>query len=147
MRYNMKKLYELVTKYYVKYKEIINYLVCGGLTTLINFITYIIFKRTMCLDEVLSSGLEWFIAVVFAYVVNKIFVFESKTKQIKSLIKECAAFISCRIISGILCDVGTFAFMVKILHIHDIISKVVTQIMVIILNYVFSKFLIFRKKN
>ena len=57
------------------------------------------------------------------------------------------SFFACRVLSGILCDVGTFALMVKVLNINDIIAKIVTQIMVVILNYVLSKLVIFKKKS
>ena len=144
---NMKKLYELIKKYYLKYKEMVNYLIFGGLTTVLNFIAYMLFTRLIRLDEVLSSGLAWVVAVIFAYVVNKIFVFESKTKGILSILKEMTTFIGCRIISGITCDVGLFALMVKVLSINDIVSKIVTQVMVIVVNYLFSKLLVFRKKQ
>lgn len=86
------------------------------------------------------------VAVIFAYIVNKIFVFESKTSGKKKLVKEFTSFIACRIVSGITCDVGMFVLMVKFLHINDIISNVVTQLMVVVLNYVFSKLIIFKKR-
>lgn len=132
---------------YVEFKEIINYLVFGVLTTLVNFVTYLIFAKVFYIDEVISSGLAWFCSVIFAYVTNKIFVFDSKTKGKKALLKECVSFFTARIASGILCDVGTFALMVKVLHINDVISKIVTQVMVVIVNYVFSKFFVFKKKE
>lgn len=138
-------LYIKIKGHYDKYKEIINYLICGGLTTLVNFVTYIVFAKMLKLDEVLSSGLAWFVAVLFAYFVNKIFVFESKKNKLSEIIKELFAFFACRILSGIMCDVGTFALMVKVLHINDIVAKIVTQIMVIITNYVFSKWIVFEK--
>ena len=130
---------------YVEFKEIINYLVFGVLATGVNFISYFIFARVFNIDEVVSSGLSWFCSVVFAYTTNKIFVFDSKTKGKKALLKECVSFFAARIISGILCDVGTFAVMVKVLHINDVISKIVTQVMVVIVNYIFSKFIVFKK--
>ena len=131
---------------YFGYKEIINYLVFGVLATLVNFISYFIFARIIGIEEVTSSALSWFCAVLFAYVTNKLFVFESKTVTKKELIKECVSFFLARIISGILCDVGTFALMVKVFNINDIFSKIVTQVMVVIVNYIFSKFIIFKKK-
>ena len=70
----MKKIIEL----YKKYKEVVNYLIFGGLSTLVNFVSYYIFARTLNIDEVISSGLSWFCAVLFAYVTNKLFVFETK---------------------------------------------------------------------
>ena len=138
----MKKILEL----YKKYKEIINYMIFGGLATLVNFISYYIFARTLNVDEVISSGLSWFCAVLFAYVTNKLFVFESKKDSKKEMIKEMISFFLARIVSGALCDVGTFALMVKVLNINDIIAKLVTQVMVVIVNYIFSK-LIFKKEN
>lgn len=131
---------------YFGYKEIINYLVFGVLATLVNFISYFIFARIIGIEEVTSSALSWFCAVLFAYVTNKLFVFESKTLTKKELIKECLFFFLARIISGVLCDVGTFALMVKVFNINDIFSKIVTQVMVVIVNYIFSKFIIFKKK-
>ena len=144
---NMRKLYEFIKKNYLKYKEMVNYLIFGGLTTVLNFIVYIIFTRCFSLEEVLSSGLAWIISVLFAYVVNKIFVFESKVKGVVNILKEMITFIGCRIISGITCDVGLFALMVKVLSVNDVISKIVTQVLVIVANYLFSKLLVFRKKD
>ncbi len=132
---------------YLEYKEIINYLIFGVLSTVVNFASYFIFAKLFHIDEVVSSGLSWFCAVLFAYITNKIFVFESKTKIVKAFIKEMMSFFACRVLSGILCDVGTFALMVKVLNINDVIAKIVTQIMVVILNYVLSKLVIFKKKS
>lgn len=137
---------EKILELYKKYKEIIVYLVFGGLATSVNFVSYVIFTKLVGIDEVISSGLSWLCAVIFAYFTNKIFVFNSKTKNSKELIKEAITFISCRVISGILCDVGTFAVMVKVLKINDIIAKVITQVMVVVVNYVFSKLIIFKKR-
>ena len=131
---------------YFNYKEIVNYLVFGGLATLVNFISYYIFARVIGIDEVISSGLSWLCSVIFAYITNKIFVFESDTKSKRQLLKECVSFFLARIISGILCEVGTFALMVRVFNINDIFSKIVTQVMVVIVNYIFSKFIVFRKK-
>ena len=138
---------EKIKELYTKYKEVINYLVFGVLSTIVNFFTYFISARLIGIDEVISSGISWFCAVLFAYITNKVFVFESKTHGIKEFVKEIVSFFLARIISGALCDVGTFAIMVKVLHINDIISKVVTQVMVVIVNYIFSKLIIFKKKK
>ena len=138
---------EDIKNLYIEFKEIINYLIFGVLATGVNFVSYFIFARVFHIDEVVSSGLSWLCSVIFAYTTNKIFVFGSKTKGKKALLKECVSFFTARIISGILCDVGTFALMVKVLHINDVISKIVTQVMVVIVNYVFSKFFVFKKKE
>ena len=138
---------EKIKEQYFKYKEIINYLVFGGLATVVNFVTYFIVARLIGIDKVLSSGISWFFSVLFAYITNKLFVFESKTDGIKAVLIEMGSFFLARIVSGILCDVGTFAIMVRVFNINDLFAKVVTQIMVVIINYVFSKLIIFRKKN
>lgn len=142
----MKKIWKRIWKLYEKYKEVVNYLIFGVLSTLVNFLTYCLFARLLGVDEVISSGLSWFFAVLFAYITNKLFVFESKTETPQETIKEMLSFFVARIVSGILCDVGTFALMVKVLHINDIVSKLVTQVMVVIVNYIFSKLIIFKKK-
>ena len=136
-----------IKELYIEFKEIINYVIFGGLAMLVHFVSYFIFARVYHIDEVISSGLSWFCSVLFAYVTNKIFVFDSKTNGKKEVIKECISFFLARIVSGILCDVGTFALMVDVLHINDIVSKVVTQVMVVIMNYVFSKFIVFKKEK
>ncbi len=145
---NFKSLnWKTIKALYLQYKEVINYLVFGFLATIVNFVSYFIFARMLKIDEIISSGLSWFVSVLFAYITNKIFVFESNTKTIKSFLIEMGSFFLARVITGILCDVGTFALMVKVFNINDIFSKIVTQVMVVVLNYIFSKFVIFKKKG
>ena len=137
---------ETIKELYKKYKEIINYLIFGGLSTVVNIVSYFIFARMIGVEEVISSALSWFCAVLFAYITNKLFVFESKTETRKQFFKEMVSFFSCRILSGALCDVGIFALMINVFKINDVIAKIVTQVLVIVLNYVFSKLIIFKKK-
>ncbi len=143
----MEKMKEKIKELYFKYKEVINYLVFGVLAMFVNFGSYYVFARILSIDEVISSGLSWFCSVLFAYITNKLFVFDSKTNTAKEFIKEMISFFLARVLSGILCDVGTFALMVKVLNINDMIAKIVTQIMVVIVNYILSKFFIFKKKK
>lgn len=138
---------ETVKGLYFEYKEVVNYLFFGVGSTVVNFISYFLFAKIIGIEEVTSSGLSWFCAVLFAYITNKLFVFESKTETKKELIKECISFFLARIVSGILCDVGTFALMVKVFNINDILAKIVTQVMVIIVNYIFSKWIVFKNKR
>ena len=132
---------------YLEYKDIINYLIFGGLSTVVNVASYFIAARLLKIDEVASSAISWFCAVLFAYITNRLFVFDNKSNTKKGILKEIISFFAFRVLSGILCDVGTFALMVKVFNINDIISKIVTQIMVIIVNYIFSKFIIFKKQE
>ena len=140
---NMKTIIGL----YFNYKEVINYLIFGVLCTVVNFISYFMFARVLGIEKVASSALSWFCAVLFAYITNKLFVFESKTNTKKEFFKEISSFFFARILSGILCDVGTFALMVEVFKINDILSKIVTQVMVIIVNYIFSKIFVFKKAH
>lgn len=137
---------EFCKKQYEKYKEIINYLIFGVLTTAVNFIVYILMTKLFNVNEVLSNAIAWIISVIFAYITNKIYVFESKTRGLKEIIKEFISFVTCRLFSGIL-DIGSFYLVVTILGWNDIISKVIISVLVVILNYVFSKIFIFKKKN
>ena len=132
-----------IKKLYLEYKEVVRYIIFGILTTVINFLLYFIFTRVFEITEVISSLLAWFGSVLFAYITNKLFVFENKANR--NFIVEISLFFLARVGSGILCDVGTFAIMVNILHINDVLSKIVTQVMVVIVNYLFSKLIIFKK--
>lgn len=137
----MKKIKEL----YKKYKEIVNYLIFGVLTTLVNIITYAIFAKLFHVDEVVSNIVAQIISILFAYVTNKIYVFESKSTKLEDILRELVSFFGCRIFTAVL-DTVLFSFMIKILGINDLIAKCITQVIVIVLNYIFSKVLIFRKK-
>lgn len=127
-------------KLLAQHKEKINYLIAGAATTAVNYAVYLALTRLAFLGEVRSNIWAWAASVAFAYVVNRVFVFESKSANI---LKECAKFVLLRLASGVL-DTLMFAFMVKTLLIGDIISKTVTQVVVIILNYIFSKIYVFR---
>ena len=129
---------------YLEYKEVINYLIFGAFTMVVNFASYFIFAKLFHIDEVVSSGLSWFCAVLFAYITNKIFVFESKTNTAKELLKEIISFFGCRAFTGIL-DVAFMYITVEVFNLNDMIMKIISNIVVIIVNYIFSKLIIFKK--
>lgn len=143
----MKELYNKCMQLYKKNKEIINYLIFGVLTTIVSFASYFIFAKLCGIDEIISNMLSWVISVAFAFVTNKIWVFESKTNTVGSFFKEMFKFYLSRVLSGVICDICTFSLMVKVLHINDMISKLVIQVMVTILNYLFSKLIVFKSKK
>ena len=126
-----------------KYREIILYLVFGGLTTLVNFVVYFLCTSGLSLSWSVSNVAAWVLAVLFAYVTNRIWVFQSKTKGASALLREFLSFVLCRLLSlGF--DMAIMFLCVDVLHINDLIAKVFTQVVVIVLNYVFSKWIIFR---
>lgn len=131
---------------YKKNKEIINYLIFGVLTTVVSFVVYFIFAKVFKIDEVISNVISWFFSVLFAFITNKLYVFESKETGKKILLKEIISFYLARLFTGVVCDLGVFALMVKTFKINDVLSKLVTQVIVIVLNYVLSKLIVFRKK-
>lgn len=142
----MQKIKEL----YFKYEEIINYLIVGALTTLITLISYFLFTNTFLsgrsdLDIQIANVLSWIIAVIFAYFTNRKFVFKSKVKGQKQL-KEIINFFTSRVAS-LLIDMSLMFILFSIMHINDAICKLITQVVVIIMNYVLAKIIVFKKKD
>ncbi|MDD5952123.1 MAG: GtrA family protein [Oscillospiraceae bacterium] len=129
-----------------KYKEVLLYLVFGGLTTLVNILVYFVCDSWLHWGTVLSTIIAWVLSVIFAFVTNKQFVFESKQTDGKTLLYEVSSFFGCRAFSGVL-DLLIMWLTVDIFHWHSLLMKVLSNIVVIILNYVFSKLIIFRKKT
>ena len=131
----------MLNNLYKKYKEIINYLIFGGLTTVVSIVTYALFAKVFYIDYLISNVLSWILAVLFAYITNKIFVFESKSKK---NVKEITSFFFFRIISLVMEMIILYIF-VDMLHIDDLITKIIAQVIVIVSNYVFSKVFVFKK--
>lgn len=131
-------------KLYKKYEEIINYLIVGGLTTLVSIIVYACFTKIFHVNYMISNVISWIISVLFAYITNKQIVFKSKCNNKKEIIKEIYQFFKYRILSFII-DTLLMYFFVELIEINDMTSKIIVQIIVIILNYVFSKLFVFKK--
>ncbi len=127
-----------------KYKEILLYLIFGALTTLVNFVTYFLFYNMLFFSNVSSTIISWVFSVIFAYITNKLFVFESRSFKADILLKEAFAFFAARAFSGVL-DVAFMYFTVDVLLFDGNICKIVSNVFVIILNYIFSKLWIFKK--
>lgn len=133
----IKKIKNLITKN----KQIILYLVFGGLTTLINIISYFLCTKIFNINWQISNIVAWVLAVLFAYVTNKFLVFESKNKKV---FKEVIYFFVFRLISLIM-DMGFMYLFLDLINLNDMISKLIVQLLIIIINYIFSKFIIFKK--
>ena len=127
-----------------KYKEIILYLIFGVLTTVINVVVYALCTRTLSLDIYLSNVIAWILAVLFAYFTNRRYVFSSSAKTIKQKVREVISFYSCRLLTfGV--DMLLMFAMIDLLKINDMVSKLSVNIIIIILNYILSKLVIFKK--
>ncbi|MDU3065215.1 MAG: GtrA family protein, partial [Clostridioides difficile] len=102
--------------------------------------------RVILFNFMVANALAWILAVLFAYVTNKFFVFESKRIEIKFLFKEFLSFVSFRLLSGVV-EMLIMYVMIDLLFVNDIIVKAFTNIVVIVLNYFFSKMIIFKNKK
>lgn len=150
----------MIKKLFVKYKELISYVFFGVLTTVVSLVSFKI--ADVVLGEelyLISNSISWVLAVLFAYITNKLWVFESKTWDKKVVFKEMLGFFSARLFSfGVeslglwiaisLCHMGKLSFTIWSININgNMIAKIIMQFVVLVLNYVFSKFLIFAKKG
>lgn len=136
----MEKIKELLKKY----KFIILYGIFGVLTTIINIVTYALCYDVFNISNVVSNIIAWILSVLFAFITNKIWVFESKCFDFKIFIKELWNFIVCRLATGAL-DLGIMYVGVDLLKGPALILKIASNIIVIILNYVMSKLFVFKK--
>ena len=138
---NLKRVINIIFNLIKKYREIITYGIFGVLTTLVNIFVYFIFAKVFNLHYLICTIIAWVIAVLFAYFTNRKFVFGSKNNNI---INELISFIGFRVLSGGVEIILMYA-LVDIFVFNDLVSKVITNIIIIILNYVFSKLFIFKK--
>ncbi|MCL2376915.1 MAG: GtrA family protein [Defluviitaleaceae bacterium] len=136
----MKKLKTL----FDKHREIILYLFFGGATTAVNTVLHLILSFGAGLDAWLSSTISVVVAVIFAFFVNKIFVFESKQKTRQGVARELALFIASRAVSSVI-YVGILFVFVDVMGLNEIVFLAAAQVFVIVFNYVASKWLIFKK--
>lgn len=139
----MKKIWAL----YKKYEELINYLVVGVMTTVISWVVYAICKLIMNVDNAIimqiAVFLRWFAGVVFSYFMSRKFVFKSKNPKIW---KEAVDFTTSRIVTLFL-DMFVMWLLPTIFKVDDWIATFISAVLVVIMNYIFSKFIVFRKKK
>ena len=143
----MKKMWNKCLKLYKKYEEIINYLIVGGLTTIVSLGSYYLCIYTFLDPDVwyqlqAANIISWICAVTFAYFANRIFVFNSKYQQ---KFKVAVSFYGSRV-ATLLMDMGIMFLFVTLLHLNDKIMKLVVQVVVTVANYILSKLFVFKKK-
>ena len=125
--------------------ELVAYLFAGVATTLVNYVVYFIATRAFHMDVLGGTWTAWFFAVAFGYAVNKAFVFRTHCDSFAALARECAGFFAMRLVSLGMETVLMYVT-VEVLHLNDLVMKLLINLLVILLNYVFSKLLIFKKK-
>ena len=130
-------------------REIISYLFFGGLTTLVNFVVYIFFVHFIGSGITVSNVIAWVAGVLFAFVTNKLWVFQSKSWMAKQVLREAGTFLGARIATGVLDMAGVpllfyIGLRYPLFGIEGFMAKSIITVLVIILNYVFSKAFVFR---
>lgn len=133
---------------YKKYKEIINYLIVGILTTVVSLATYYLLVYTIldpknAFQLQVANIISWICSVTFAYFTNRKYVFESKEQN---LIKEASKFAGSRL-ATLFIDMGLMFVFVTWLHFNDKIIKIIVQVIIIVLNYILSKLFVFIKRK
>ena len=127
-----------------KYKEIILYAIFGGGATLINIIAFYLLYHKFHMNLLTANILAWLAAFIFAFVTNKLWVFESKEWKSKAAIKEMLEFLFTRL-ATLLIDTLLMWLFIDLININELISKIVVNVIVIAINYFASKFWIFKK--
>ena len=130
----------------IRYKEILLYLISGFLTTLVNLVSYWCVRFFM--DVTPATAVAWILSVLFAYFTNKIFVFKSKNETVIAFVKEFCLFIFARLASGVVDILGmTLLISDSSAKVFELVVKICINIFVVVVNYILSKFLIFKKKK
>lgn len=150
----------MIKKLFFKYKELMSYVFFGVLATAVNLVCFKIFDSALGSKMyLLTNIISWTITVIFAYITNKLWVFESKSRKLNVIVKEIIGFFSARLFSLGVEETGLW-IMIDLMSMDklslnifsftlagNLIAKIILQVIVVILNYVFSKFLIFAKKS
>lgn len=139
------KIFSFINPFYKKHKEALLYLFFGVLTTVINIVIFYLFTDIIELDELIANIIAWIIAVLFAYVTNRTWVFSPHCATKGDVIKEIVSFYGGRVFTLLLEEGMLFVF-IKLLTLNAIAVKIVAQVVIIVLNYIISKIFVFRKK-
>lgn len=126
----------------IKKQEVLLYLFFGGLTFIVSIASYAFFDVALAMNELVANVLSWILAVSFAYITNKIWVFDAPTHTMKELVKQMLSFFGGRVATLVIEELILLVF-VTLLEFPSVPVKVVAQVIVIVLNYVISKFFVF----
>ena len=135
-----------VFKLFEKYRDILIYLLFGALTTLVNFLIYFPLYNWISCSAAFSNAIAWVVAVAFAFLTNKPFAFQSNNWSAHILIPELIKFISCRIGSGLI-ETMSLWLLVDLLNWNGNWVKLAVSVLVVVLNYISSKWIVFNNKK
>src|SRR5699024_3633415 len=129
--------------YYEQYKEIIHYVIFGGLTTLVNIVVFYLLDSVLDISYLIANAVAIAAAILFAFFTNKRYVFESKSTSWQEELREFGLVVGVRAGTGVF-DMLSMWILVSLLHTDTSIAKILTQFVVVVLNYVFSKLVVFK---
>lgn len=131
---------------YKKYKEILLYLFFGGCAFVISIGSYAIANVGCGVNELIANIISWILAVLFAFFTNRVWVFHSATNSERDFVKQFFSFVGGRILTLVIEEAMIFIF-ITVLGFNSMMIKVIAQIVVIVLNYIISKFLVFKNRE
>ena len=135
---------ERVRELFIKYRELLSYLFFGVLTSVVNYVSYLLLAPFFGTTTI-PSAMAWVLSVAFAYLTNRRWVFRSQAKGAAAVLREAGSFVGARLISGVI-DVGIMWVFADRLGFNDKLAKLASNVFVVIFNYIASKLIIFRKK-
>lgn len=130
--------------FYQKYKEILLYLFFGGLTFFLSILLYWLFAHPLGLPPLIANAISWVLCVAFAYVTNRTWVFRDKAYEPRGILREAASFAAGRLVTLGLEELILWLG-ITVLGVNDVAVKIVAQVLVIVGNYLISKFFVFKK--
>ena len=140
------KCFKKGREYLEKYRELLLYGIFGVLTTLINIVVYSLCYERLGISNVASNVVAWILSVLFAFITNKIWVFDSKSMEVSVLLKEAVSFFGCRLATGLL-DLAIMYVTVDVMTWNSMLMKCISNVIVIVVNYIASKLVIFAHKQ
>lgn len=130
-------------KQWTRYQEVITYIFFGGLTTTVNFTVFYLLNNIVGIPYLGANALAIVIAILFAYYTNSTFVFDSKAGNKKEKMKEFILFVTMRAGTGVF-DMVSMFILISLFSLDSTLSKILTQGLVVILNYIFNKLVVFK---
>lgn len=129
-----------------RYEELVGYVVFGGLTTVVNIVVFLVLERYSALPYLWANAIAIILSILFAFFTNKRYVFKSRTKQLQALWREFYLFVGFRLITAFI-DMISMFILIDIINIPVEPAKLITQVIVVVLNYISSKWFVFKQKN
>lgn len=130
--------------FYQRYREMFLYLFFGGLTFVVSVSSFVMFHTVFHMNELAANAVSWVAAVSFAFAVNRLWVFESKSRTAAGCFREMGSFFGGRLLTLLLEEWIIFVF-ITLLHFPGLLIKIAAQAVVIFLNYFISKFWVFKR--